>query len=106
MPLAQPALAQLDSAQEFFNRSTRSLTEEHSGVRPAPGMMTAAQQVANAAHTIGWLIEGTFRPEGFDTDFDAHAKIVEGLRVARRRARLVRQGCRCREGDAVHQERC
>ena len=78
MPLAQQALTQLDSAQEFFNRSTRNLTEEHSGVRPAPGMMTAAQQVAHAAHTIGWFIEGTFRPEGFDTDFDTHAKIVEG----------------------------
>ena len=78
MPLAQQALTQLDSAQEFFNRSTRNPTEEHSGVRPAPGMMTAAQQVAHAAHTIGWFIEGTFRPEGFDTDFDAHAKIVEG----------------------------
>ena len=40
--------------------------------------MTAAQQVAHAAQTIDWFIEGAFRPEGFDTDFAAHAKALEG----------------------------
>ena len=77
MSLAQQALTALGSAQEFFSRSTRNLTEEHSTVAPAPGMMTAAQQVAHAAQTIDWFIEGAFRPEGFDTDFDAHAKAIE-----------------------------
>ena len=76
MSLAQQALAALDSAQQFFNRSTRNLTEEQSTVAPVPGMMTAAQQVAHAAQTIDWFIEGAFRPEGFDTDFDAHAKAL------------------------------
>ena len=38
--------------------------------------MSAAQQVAHAAHTIGWFIEGAFRPEGFDLNFGEHAKIV------------------------------
>lgn len=37
MSLVQQALAELNSAQEFFNRSTRNLTEEHSTVTPAPG---------------------------------------------------------------------
>jgi uncharacterized damage-inducible protein DinB len=32
-------------------------------------MMTAAQQVAHAAQTIDWFIEGAKRPEGFDLDF-------------------------------------
>ena len=41
-------------------------------------MMTVAQQVAHAAHTIDWFMEGAFRPEGFDTDFEAHARAVNG----------------------------
>ena len=65
MSLAQQAVAELKSAQEYFNRSTRGLTEEHSGLMPAPGMMTAAQQVAHAAQTIEWLIAGAFDPKGF-----------------------------------------
>ncbi len=76
MSLAQQALVELSSAQEFFNRSTRNLTEEHSSFAPAPGMMTAAQQVAHAAHTIDWFIEGAFRPEGFATDWEEQAKLV------------------------------
>ena len=77
MSLADMAVAELTSTEQFFNRSTRALSEEHSGARPAPGMMTAAQQVAHAAQTIDWFIEGAFRPEGFDTDFAAHAKALE-----------------------------
>jgi uncharacterized damage-inducible protein DinB len=76
MPLAQQAVAELSAAHEYFNRSTRNLTEAHSTVTPAPGMMTVAQQVAHAAHTIDWFMEGAFRPEGFDTNFEAHAKVV------------------------------
>jgi uncharacterized damage-inducible protein DinB len=76
MSMAQQALVELNSAQEFFNRSTRNLTEEHSTVTPAPGMMTAAQQMAHAAHTVDWFLEGAFRPEGFDMNFEAHAAKV------------------------------
>ena len=77
MSLADQAVAELESTEQFFNRSTRSLTEEHSGVKPAPDVMTAAQQVAHAAQTIDWFIEGAFRREGFDTNFQAHAKAIE-----------------------------
>lgn len=77
MSLVQQAVAELDSAADFFKRSTRNLTEAHSASAPAPGMMTAAQQVAHAAHTIEWFTQGAFRPEGFDTDFEAHAKDVQ-----------------------------
>jgi uncharacterized damage-inducible protein DinB len=42
-------------------------------------MMTAAQQVAHAAHTVDWFIEGAFRPEGFSMDFEAHAKQVAAV---------------------------
>jgi len=78
MSLVQAALTDLASAHEFFTRSTRSLSESHSTFAPSPGMMTVAQQVAHAAHTIDWFMEGAFRPEGFDTDFEAHARAVNG----------------------------
>ncbi len=77
MSLADQAVAELKRTEQFFTRSTRALSEEHSGVRPAPGMMSAAQQVAHAAQTIDWFIEGAFRPEGFDMNFEAHAKALE-----------------------------
>lgn len=76
MALAQQALAEIDSAHEYFNRSTRNLTEAHSTFAPAEGMMTVAQQVAHAAQTIDWFIEGAFRPEGFDQDWERAAREV------------------------------
>jgi uncharacterized damage-inducible protein DinB len=79
MTLAQQAAAELAALSDFFRRSTRGLTEEHSAVTPAPGMMTAAQQVAHAAQTIDWFMEGAFRPEGFSMDFEEHGKVVAGV---------------------------
>lgn len=75
MSLSHQAVGEVAAAHEFFNRSTANLTEAHAGYAPAVGMMTAAQQVAHAAHTIDWFVEGAFRPEGFDMDFEAQAKL-------------------------------
>jgi uncharacterized damage-inducible protein DinB len=69
MSLAEGAAGELLAAQEFFNRSTRNLKEEHSGYSAAEGIMTVAQQVAHTAQTIDWFMEGAFRPEGFNMDF-------------------------------------
>ena len=78
MSLAQQALAELRSAHEFFNRSTRNLTEAQSTFAPAEGMMTAAQQVAHVAQTIDWFVDGAFRPEGFDQNWEDQARVVGG----------------------------
>ena len=78
MSLVQETLSQIRSVHEYFNRSTRNLTEAHSAFVPAEGMMSAAQQVAHAAHTIDWFVEGAWRPEGFDMNWEEHAKIVGG----------------------------
>jgi uncharacterized damage-inducible protein DinB len=40
-------------------------------------MMTVAQQVAHAAQTLAWFIEGASRPEGFDLDFAKQAAALE-----------------------------
>lgn len=70
---------QLLASQDFFNRSTRVLEEGDSQFCPHEGMMTVAQQVAHAAQTLDWFIEGASRPEGFNLDFAAHAKVVAGV---------------------------
>jgi uncharacterized damage-inducible protein DinB len=76
MTLAETSLAELSLTEQFFNNSTRELTEDLSGFAPVEGMMTAAQQVAHCAKTIDWFVEGAFRPEGFDLNFDEHIEDV------------------------------
>lgn len=49
-------------------------------------MMTASQQVAHCARVIDWFMEGAFRPEGFDMNFEDQIKqvlAVESLDNAR-----------------------
>jgi uncharacterized damage-inducible protein DinB len=74
-----PLVTELLASKEYFDRSTRTLEEADSGFRPQDSMMTAAQQVAHVAHTLDWFLEGASRPEGFDLDFEKHAKILEGV---------------------------
>lgn len=66
--------SQLAASKEFFERSTRVLEEADSEFRPREGMMTVAQQVAHAAQTLDWFVEGASRPEGFDLNFEQHAR--------------------------------
>jgi uncharacterized damage-inducible protein DinB len=70
---------QLLASQDFFNRSTRVLEEADSGFRPHAEMMTVAQQVAHAAQTLDWFVEGASRPEGFDLNFQEHALALEKM---------------------------
>ena len=71
--------SQLLASQDFFARSTRVLDEADSAFRPQEGMMTVAQQVAHTAQTLDWFIEGASRPEGFDLDFEKHAKALDAV---------------------------
>jgi len=70
---------QLLTSKEFFERSTKVLDEADSGFRPQKGMMTVAQQVAHAAQTLDWFIEGASRSEGFDLDFEKHVKDLNAV---------------------------
>jgi uncharacterized damage-inducible protein DinB len=68
---------QLVSSKDFFDRSTRVLDEDSSTFAPQEGMMTVAQQVAHVAQTLDWFIEGISRAEGFDLNFEEHAKALK-----------------------------
>jgi len=77
---------QLLASKDFFERSTSVLDEADSQFRPRDGMMTVAQQVAHAAQTLDWFVEGVTRPEGFDLDFEKIARetaAVTSLAAAR-----------------------
>jgi len=71
--------AQLSSIKEFFDRSTRALDESDSTFAPKEGMFTAAQQVAHAAQTIDWFIQGAFAPGGFSMDFENMEKEIRAM---------------------------
>ena len=67
---------QLKSVAEFFERSTRCLSEEDSEFSPSEGTFTVVNQVAHVAQTIDWFLEGMFNLHGFDLDFEEHAKAM------------------------------
>jgi len=68
----------VETSREFFNRSTRALTEANSNFAPTPGTFTAAAQIAHTAQTIDWFFNGAFAPAGFDMNFEQMDKDVRG----------------------------
>lgn len=57
------------SAKSFRN-TVSVLDEADSEFKPHEGMLTVAQQVAHAARTCDWFIEGLLGGSGFDLDFE------------------------------------
>lgn len=82
-------IAALDKSQEFFDRSTKALTEADSNFAPKEGMFTVAATVAHVAQTLDWFIDGAFhRKDGFSMDFeamDAEVRAFTSLAAARKR---------------------
>lgn len=82
-------IAELKSTKKFFDTSTSCLREEDSTFAPVEGTWTVAQQVAHAAQTVDWFVEGAFRPEGFDMDWDKLGReIAEARSLTQARAWL------------------
>ena len=77
--MREELIQQLKSTHEFFERSTGTLNEDDSTFSPSGGMFTASQQVAHVAQTIDWFVDGAFRENGFDMDFEAHEKQVRAV---------------------------
>jgi len=75
----QGLYGQVAAMKEYFDRSTRCLEEADSGFAPKEGMFTAAGQVAHAAQTVEWFMQGAFREGGFDLDFERMDKAVRAV---------------------------
>ena len=65
-------LNELQTIREFFERSSNCFSEEDSNFAPCEGTLTVTQQVAHAAQSIDWFVEGMCSEEGFDMDFENH----------------------------------
>jgi uncharacterized damage-inducible protein DinB len=70
---------QILASKEFFERSSSTLDENDSEFRPRDEMMTVAQQVAHTAQTLEWFLDGATKPEGFDLNFEEHAKALAAV---------------------------
>lgn len=68
--------ASLETNREFFNRSTRALTEANSSFAPTPEQYPVAAMVAHAAQTIEWFLKGAFAEKGFEMNFEQMDKEV------------------------------
>lgn len=79
-------LRQMTEMKDFFDRSSRVLTEADSQFAPNPELYTVAGQVAHVAQVFDWFRQGAFAPEGFAMDFDrqiAEVRAVTSLQAAR-----------------------
>lgn len=65
-------ISQLRTVSAFFQRSSSCLSEEDSSFAPKEGLYPVTNQVAHVAQTIDWFIDGAFRPQGFDMNFEEH----------------------------------
>ena len=74
--MSQALIGQLRATQEYFTRSSSCLTEADAGYAPTDGVYTVAQQVAHVAQTVDWFMDGGFKADGFDMDFEAHGKEI------------------------------
>lgn len=98
-------LRRLKSCEQYFDRSTECLTEEHSSFKPRQETMTAAQQVAHVAQTVDWFREGAFSADGFDLDFEKHtAQVAKVTSLADAREWLASAFARLREAVETHSE--
>ncbi len=71
MSIAQGYIQELQMTLKFFNATISVFEESDSGYAAQPEMFTVAGQVAHAAATVDWFVEGAFG-EGWDMDFEAH----------------------------------
>lgn len=69
MSIGNSLVIELETTLRFFKASTSIFTEEDSGYRPQPELMTVSSQVAHVADSVDWFIEGAFG-KGWDMDFE------------------------------------
>ena len=90
MDLRQTLANQLDTSLRYFQGTASVFSEEDSGYAPDPAMFTVAAQVAHAADSVDWFVEGAFG-KGWDLDFEAiEARIREVASLSEANAWLER----------------
>jgi uncharacterized damage-inducible protein DinB len=83
--MKQGLIAELESANKFFNKTIECFEEGDSDFAPDPELYSVASHVQHAADTIEWFIEGAFG-EGWNMEFEEHvvaSKDQKSLKKAR-----------------------
>ena len=70
---------ELRSTEAFLLHVASVFDEGEAQYAPQEGVMTVAQQLAHAAQTVDWFLEGATRPEGFDLDFEEHFRAIQQI---------------------------
>src|SRR5437868_8501710 len=66
----------IQSMKKFFDATTKCFEDTDATFTPKPEMFTVAQQIAHAAQTVEWFVDGAFNPAGMSVDFEAMEKGV------------------------------
>lgn len=74
--LKELAIGQIREIGKRFRTTVSVFEEQDAGFKPKEEMFGVAYVIAHAGESITWLIEGAFRPEGFNLDFEGHHKRV------------------------------
>jgi uncharacterized damage-inducible protein DinB len=85
---------QIRELEKFFDKSTSVFAEKDSKFAPAKGVYTVAQHVTHVAQSIDWFIDGAFRKEGFDMDFDAMNKEVRKAKSLKEARAWMKRACK------------
>lgn len=70
---------QLQAVQSYFEKTISCFEAPDGEFAPKKGMFSVAQQIAHAAQTVEWFLEGAFRPQGFDLDFESHEGEIRAI---------------------------
>lgn len=84
MPTSSTLVSQLQTSRKYFKTGLSAFSEDDSGFAPGPEFFTVAAQVAHAADSVDWFVEGAFG-KGWNMDFEGHlakARAVTSLAEA------------------------
>ncbi len=73
-------IKELETSYGFFLNTIECFDEENSNFSPKEGMFTVSQQVAHAAQTVDWFIDGAFISNGFDLNFEKHTEETKNMK--------------------------
>ncbi len=72
-------IKELDSVNTFFMNTIDCLSEDDSKFTPKEEMFTVSQQIAHAAQTIDWFMDGAFVSNSFNMNFDKLEKDTKNV---------------------------
>lgn len=73
--MTQGFVSALENQRNFFLKTISCLSEADAGFVPQEGMLSVARQVAHAAHTVDWFVEGAFAEGGMKEDWENQAAL-------------------------------